>query len=284
MKIVYQKSRSAIVLGTLLSFVALVGFALAKGGHGGGHHGGGHHGGHHGSHHSGHHSSHHSHHGDHHHHTHVHHHYHGGHHGGWGWGGYGGWGWGGWGGGLWGVPFGYPDSAPYSVPYDSGDISVENNSDLDPEDDSEDGGDDDGNDDGSDEGDADNNDEQSEGETATGAATAPDRGALHIKLPTAKATVLFDGEKMIGFGKERWVLTPKVAKGESTKFQVQATWTENGSEVKQVREGKVSAGQKVDVDFTKPEETVKSASVMTDGLKSLVMPFLHSRIANPMAY
>jgi uncharacterized protein (TIGR03000 family) len=180
------------------------------------------------------------------------------------------------------VPFGYSDSAPYSVPYSS-DVNIENSSNDGPNDDGDDDGDDsDGEDEDSGNDDDDQGDQSQEGETATGAATTPNRGALHVKLPTNNATVLFDGEKMMGFGKERWILTPKMATGESTKFQIQAVWTENGKDVKEVREGRVTAGQKVDVDFTTPETNAKTVSTLTDGLKAFVMPLLHSRIGNTM--
>ena len=91
--------------------------------------------------------------------------------------------------------------------------------------------------------------QENDGKTSASATPSPDRGALHIKLPNADATVLFDGQKMLGMGAERWVLTPVIAKGETAKYQVQAMWNEDGKEVHQVREGTITAGEKATVEF-----------------------------------
>jgi uncharacterized protein (TIGR03000 family) len=261
-----QKRNIIAFLGIALSLVALAGYAYAKGGGhgGGGHHGGGHHGGHHSSHH---HSGHHSHHNNHHHNHHVHHHHHHYyHHDGWrGWGGYGGWGWGT---GFWGLPSGYPDSAPYAVPYADAEATADVDTSADDAED-DDADDEAGSDDDEDE-DADN---EPNGLGATAPAIPQDRGALSILLPTADATVQFDGEKMIGFGKERFILTPKID-GEF-KFQLQATWTEGGKRMTQVREGRIRAGQKAEVDFTRPDDsTGQSRSSTAEFWKSLVAPLL----------
>lgn len=203
-----------------------------------------------------------------HHHVHHHHYYHGG--GGWG---YGGWGWGG---GLWGVPAGYAADAAYAVPYGGGD-SIQNNYNDDASENNADDGDDDSDDEDSDDGDDDSQDgddqqDNADGKTSANAAPTRDRGALHIKLPTKDATVLFDGQKMIGMGIERWVLTPVIANGETAKYQVQALWTEDGKEVHQVREGTISAGQKATLDFTTPDSNAVTSPTTARSWQTLILP------------
>jgi len=69
-------------------------------------------------------------------------------------------------------------------------------------------------------------------------------------LPLVGAS--FDGEKMLGSGRDRLVLTPEMEPGHDFKFQLHAEWQQNGQPVTEVREGHITAGQLVVVDFTKP--------------------------------
>lgn len=70
-----------------------------------------------------------------------------------------------------------------------------------------------------------------------------DRGAIHIKLPNSAATITFDGEKILGRGPDRLILTPSIESGKPFRYQVQATWTENGKPITEMREGTVVAGK-----------------------------------------
>ncbi|MGD9646851.1 MAG: TIGR03000 domain-containing protein [Pirellulales bacterium] len=89
-----------------------------------------------------------------------------------------------------------------------------------------------------------------------------DRGAIHIVVPNAYAIVSFDGQKMLGTGKDRMILTPTIEPGHDFGYQVQATWTDAaGKTTTQVREGVIKAGQFVVADFTKPQP--QSAPVVT---------------------
>lgn len=88
-----------------------------------------------------------------------------------------------------------------------------------------------------------------------------DRGAIHIVVPNAYTIVSFDGQKMLGTGKDRLILTPTVEPGHDFKYQIQAVWTDaSGKTVTQVREGVVQAGQYVVADFTKPQPEVTPTS------------------------
>ena len=91
-----------------------------------------------------------------------------------------------------------------------------------------------------------------------------DRGAIHIVVPNAYTIVSFDGQKMLGTGKDRLILTPTVEPGHDFKYQIQAVWTDaSGKTVTQVREGVVQAGQYVVADFTKPQPEVTPTSAST---------------------
>lgn len=143
------------------------------------------------------------------------------------------------------------------------------------DDDDDDNEGDDGDEDGDDEDDdqdGDDDDQENDGKTSASATPSPDRGALHIKLPNADATVLFDGQKMLGMGAERWVLTPVIAKGETAKYQVQAMWNEDGKEVHQVREGTITAGEKATVDFTATDTRDVTSPTTAIKWQTLVMP------------
>lgn len=86
--------------------------------------------------------------------------------------------------------------------------------------------------------------------------THADRAALHITVPDDNAVIYFDGDKMLGAGHDRLVMTPTIEPGHEFKFQVEATWTEDGKPVTQLREGTVTAGDEVDVDFCHPADQV----------------------------
>ncbi|MBX9791719.1 MAG: hypothetical protein K2Y37_22585 [Pirellulales bacterium] len=91
-----------------------------------------------------------------------------------------------------------------------------------------------------------------------------DRGAIHIVVPNQYTIVSFDGQKMLGTGKDRLILTPTVEPGHDFKYQIQATWTDaSGKTVTQVREGTIQAGQYVVADFTKPQPEITPVSAST---------------------
>jgi uncharacterized protein (TIGR03000 family) len=87
-----------------------------------------------------------------------------------------------------------------------------------------------------------------------------DRGAIHIVVPNEYTIVSFDGQKMLGTGKDRMILTPTIEPGHDFKYQIQATWTDaSGKTTTQVREGQIQAGQFVVADFTKPQPELAPA-------------------------
>jgi len=262
MKTTIVSNVSKTVAGCLLACGVMVSPALAKGGHGGGGHGGGHHGGghhgggghhaphhggahhspshrggqhgeHHEQHHAEHHSEHHdTHHADHRddrrdHHDDRHVHYHYDHHhyysGGWGW--------------LpavWGWP-GYvgPDYGGSSVNY----TTVNNNSDT-------------TNTSTTDDSQSDSSNVADDGQDLP---PLNNRGIIRVKLPTPRAVVTFDGHKILGSRTKRLIVTSPIEGDGPVKYQVHATWWQEGVQQHEVREGFVSAGGNVLADFTQPQ-------------------------------
>lgn len=172
------------------------------------------------------------------------------------------------------APLGYAAGRAYSVPgygyggsYYGGDsspqVNVNNNGDS-SSDDASNTDSDDASDDSDDDDDSDDTDEAGSNtgsSDADGRGAPPvdyeaplpkDRGAIHIKLPNPSATITFDGEPILGRGPDRLILTPSIQAGKPFRFQVQATWTENGQSITQLREGTVTAGKYALANFDAP--------------------------------
>lgn len=214
---------------------------------------------------------------------HHHHYFHGG-GGAWGGNGWGGWGWAGV-----AAPLGYAAGRAYAVPGYGGyggyyggtdtvpQVNVNNASgatssdDSDSDDDDDDDGDTDaqgtGDDDDEDD-DSDDADSSTPKDDADGRGAPPvdyeaplpkDRGAIHIKLPDPSAAITFDGESILGRGPDRLILTPSIQAGKPFKYQVQATWTQNGQTVTELREGTVVAGKYAIANFDAPANAAPTA-------------------------
>lgn len=249
--------------GFLLACGVMVSPVLAKGGHGGGHggghHGGGHHGGahhahhpaghhggahhgehhtqhhgehhaqHHGEHHGQHHDNHHADHRDHHNDRHIHYHY-DHHHYYYGGGGGGAWSW---------LPavWGWPSYVGPGYTNPTVNYTTVNN-------------------DSTDNSNVDNAQTDSPSAIPTDGKDLPplnDRGVIRVLLPTPKAVVTFDGHKILGSRERRLIVTSPIEGDGPVKYQVHATWWQNGVQKHEVREGFVTAGGNVLADFTHPQ-------------------------------
>jgi uncharacterized protein (TIGR03000 family) len=82
---------------------------------------------------------------------------------------------------------------------------------------------------------------------------------IEVRLPNPQARVAFDGHQTVSQGSRRMYATPALQAGENYYYDVTATWTENGRQVKQDRRLIVRAGQFVAVDFTREVYTATDA-------------------------
>lgn len=78
------------------------------------------------------------------------------------------------------------------------------------------------------------------------------RGIIRVKLPTPRAQVTYDGHPILGTRARRMIVTSPISGDQPVKYQVTATWMQNGERKHEVREGFISAGGNVLADFTKP--------------------------------
>jgi uncharacterized protein (TIGR03000 family) len=84
----------------------------------------------------------------------------------------------------------------------------------------------------------------------------PTRGSrtveIDVRVPSATATLWFNGVKMKQKGKVRSFVSPQLQPGTTYTYKVRAQWKEDGETVEQTRSLQVRAGQEVHVDFTRP--------------------------------
>jgi uncharacterized protein (TIGR03000 family) len=84
------------------------------------------------------------------------------------------------------------------------------------------------------------------------AATAKMPVSVDVHLP-ADAQLWFEGQKTSQSGDERSFQSPPIDQGQAYTYVIRARWTENGKDVEQTRKVHVKAGDRVKIDFTKPE-------------------------------
>jgi uncharacterized protein (TIGR03000 family) len=79
----------------------------------------------------------------------------------------------------------------------------------------------------------------------------PGTALIEIRVPYADAAVTFNGKRMYREGRLRRFVTPKLEADSHYTYEVQASWLDDtGKDVKQTKQVKVAAGQRVLVDFT----------------------------------
>jgi uncharacterized protein (TIGR03000 family) len=83
-------------------------------------------------------------------------------------------------------------------------------------------------------------------------ATAKMPVSVDVHLPT-DAQLWFEGQKTSQSGDERSFQSPPIDQGQTYTYVIRARWTENGNDVEQTRKVHVKAGDRVKIDFTKPE-------------------------------
>jgi uncharacterized protein (TIGR03000 family) len=82
----------------------------------------------------------------------------------------------------------------------------------------------------------------------------PNRASVDIRVPKADAEVFFEGSKTSQTGTDRAFISPPLQPGSNYTYEVQARWFENGKEVTRTRRVPVRAGERVTVDFTRPDK------------------------------
>lgn len=75
---------------------------------------------------------------------------------------------------------------------------------------------------------------------------------VNVKVPP-QAEILFGGEKTSQRGSFRQFVTPSLTPGREYAYEIQARWKEGDREVDRTRKITVHAGDRLTVDFTKPE-------------------------------
>jgi|GEM_PF-3227951 len=83
---------------------------------------------------------------------------------------------------------------------------------------------------------------------------------IEVRLPNPQALIAFDGHRTASQGSQRLYATPALKAGAEYYYDVTATWTENGRQVKEERKVKVRAGQVVTVDFARDVYTAMDLS------------------------
>jgi len=83
---------------------------------------------------------------------------------------------------------------------------------------------------------------------------------IEVRLPNHQAQIAFDGHRTASQGSQRLYATPALKAGAEYYYDVTATWTENGRQVKEDRRVKVTAGQVVTVDFARDVYTATDLS------------------------
>lgn len=89
--------------------------------------------------------------------------------------------------------------------------------------------------------------------------TYPAPVVVEVIVPDAAAEVVFDGTATDQTGTTRRFQSPPVATGKTYNYEVQAHWQENGEVKSQTRTVPVQAGQRIVVDFTRPEAVALTA-------------------------
>jgi uncharacterized protein (TIGR03000 family) len=83
---------------------------------------------------------------------------------------------------------------------------------------------------------------------------------IEVRLPNPQAQIAFDGHRTASRGSQRLYATPALKAGAEYYYDVTATWTEDGRQVKEDRRVKVTAGQVVTVDFARDVYTATDLS------------------------
>jgi uncharacterized protein (TIGR03000 family) len=82
----------------------------------------------------------------------------------------------------------------------------------------------------------------------------PQAVTLEVTVPNPAAEVFVEGGRTRSVGKTRTFISPPLETGTRYTYEVKARWTEDGKEVEQTRRVPVRAGDRVQVDFTRPEK------------------------------
>ena len=76
---------------------------------------------------------------------------------------------------------------------------------------------------------------------------------VDVRVPVADAAVWFDGQPTSQTGDVRSFQSPSLEQGRTYTYTIRARWLEGGQPIDMTRQVRVTAGQRVTVDFTRPE-------------------------------
>jgi uncharacterized protein (TIGR03000 family) len=88
-------------------------------------------------------------------------------------------------------------------------------------------------------------------------AVASNQVALDIRVPNSSAEVTVNGEKLTASGMSRTFTSSGLTAGQTYKYTVKATWTENGKQMSKERAVEAQPGQRTTVDLTPSGEAKK---------------------------
>lgn len=88
--------------------------------------------------------------------------------------------------------------------------------------------------------------------TGPQSAPPPDAALVLVRVPTASASVRFDGERTFTEGTTRYFVTRSLQEGKAYQYTVSATFNRAGQPVTEERQVKVRRGHTTVVDFTRP--------------------------------
>jgi uncharacterized protein (TIGR03000 family) len=77
---------------------------------------------------------------------------------------------------------------------------------------------------------------------------------LDVRLPVPDAQILIDGTPTTQRGTQRLFISPPLEPGKTFTYELSAKFLEGGKEVTRLQKQEVRAGERVTVDFTKPQQ------------------------------
>jgi len=85
---------------------------------------------------------------------------------------------------------------------------------------------------------------------------------VNLELPAADAEVWVQGKKLDGSGTTRRFVSPPLDSGDKYTYTFQGRWLRDGREVKDSRSVEVYAGDRVTLDFTRPEPGNRATEIV----------------------
>jgi uncharacterized protein (TIGR03000 family) len=83
---------------------------------------------------------------------------------------------------------------------------------------------------------------------------SPQGVTVEVRVPTPATEVFVEGSRTRSAGTTRTFISPNLEPGIRYTYEIRARWIQDGKEVEQTRRVPVRDGDRVEVDFTKPEK------------------------------